>query len=84
MLPIVNNDPWLNPVAQAVDDRYNRYEGRLHDIVNRFGSLKTFATAHQFLGFNYDPASSRLVVSRMGSSGALSLADGRFQRLEPL
>ena len=54
MLPLVNNDPWLNPVAQAVDDRHNRYEGRLHDIVNCFGSLKTFATAHQFLGFNYD------------------------------
>ncbi len=54
MLPLVNNDPWLNPVAQAVDDRHNRYEGRLHDIVNRYGSLKAFATAHQFLGFNYD------------------------------
>ena len=23
MLPFVTNDPWLSPVAQAVDDRHN-------------------------------------------------------------
>ena len=54
MLPLVKNDPWLNPVSNAVDARHNRYEERLHGIINRYGSLKTFATAHQFLGFNYD------------------------------
>ena len=54
MLPLVINDPWLNPVSKAVDDRHNRYEERLHGIISRYGSLKTFATAHQFLGFNYD------------------------------
>ena len=51
MLPLVKNDPWLNPVSNAVDDRHNRYEWRLNDIKNRYGSLKNFATAHQFLGF---------------------------------
>ena len=54
MLPLVQNDPWLNPVNNAVDDRHNRYEWRLNDIKNRYGSLKNFASAHQFLGFNYD------------------------------
>ena len=54
MLPLVQNDPWLNPVSNAVEARYNRYEERLRGIINRYGSLKTFATAHQFLGFNYD------------------------------
>ena len=54
MLPLVKNDPWLNPVSKAVDDRHNRYEQRLNNIKNNYGSLKTFATAHQFLGFNYD------------------------------
>ena len=54
MLPLVQNDPWLNPVSNAVDDRHNRYEQRLKNIKNNYGSLKTFATAHQFLGFNYD------------------------------
>ena len=48
MLPLVKNDPWLNPVSKAVDDRHNRYEQRLNNIKNNYGSLKTFATAHQF------------------------------------
>ena len=54
MLPLVKNDPWLTPVSNAVDNRHNRFEWRLNDIKNRYGSLMTFATAHQFLGFNYD------------------------------
>ena len=54
MLPLVTNDPWLNPVNSAVEARHDRYEERLRGIVSRYGSLKTFATAHQFLGFNYD------------------------------
>ena len=54
MLPLVKNDPWLEPVSKAVEKRHNRYEERLNGIISRYGSLKTFATAHQFLGFNYD------------------------------
>ena len=53
-MPLVKNDPWLNPVSNAVEARHNRYKQRLKYIKNRYGSLKTFATAHQFLGFNYD------------------------------
>ena len=53
-LPLVKNDPWLEPVSKAVDERHNRYEERMRGIISRYGSLKTFATAHQFLGFNYD------------------------------
>ena len=54
MLPLVKNDPWLEPVVKQVDKRHDRYEERLRGIIARYGSLKTFATAHQFLGFNYD------------------------------
>ena len=54
MLPIVTNDPWLHPVSAAVDARHDRYENRLKDIQNRYGSLKAFASAHTFLGFHYD------------------------------
>ena len=45
MLPLVKNDPWLEPVSKAVDDRHNRYEQRLNNIKNNYGSLKTFATS---------------------------------------
>ena len=54
MLPLVKNDPWLEPVSKLVDKRHDSYEERLRGIIARYGSLKTFATSHQFLGFNYD------------------------------
>ena len=54
MLPLVEQDHWLDPVSKLVDKRHDRYEQRLNGIKNRYGSLMTFATAHQFLGFNYD------------------------------
>ena len=54
MLPLVKNDSWLEPVSKAVEERHNRYECRLNDIINRYGSLASFATAHQFFGFHYD------------------------------
>ena len=54
MLPLVANDPWLNPVADAVTARHTRFEDRMNAIQGGFGSLKSFASAYQFLGFNYD------------------------------
>ena len=54
MLPLVENDSWLNPVADAVDQRHSRFESCLNAIQNNYGSLKAFASAYQFLGFNYD------------------------------
>ncbi len=54
MLPLVQNDLWLLPVSDAVETRYNRYEACRKNLCNRYGSLKAFASAHQFLGFNYD------------------------------
>lgn len=54
MLPLVQQDSWLEPVSRQIDERHDRFENRLKAIQNDFGSLKAFATAHQFLGFNYD------------------------------
>ena len=73
MLPLVKNDPWLEPVVKQVDKRHDRYEERLRGIIARYGSLKTFATAHQF---QLRQTPSRLVVPRVGTSGTLPLSDG--------
>lgn len=54
MMKIVENDSWLEPVADKVQERYDRYESLLKYIENRYGSLKSFATAHEFFGFTYD------------------------------
>ena len=54
MMKLVERDSWLEPVADKVQARYNRYEDLLKYINNRFGSLKSFASAHEFFGFHYD------------------------------
>lgn len=53
-LPIVVNDSWLEPVSQAVFERYERFKSRLDHINTYYGSLKAFATADHLFGFNYD------------------------------
>lgn len=56
MMKLVENDSWLEPVADEVEARHDRYESKLKYIESRFGSLKSFATAHEFFGFTYDNA----------------------------
>ena len=54
IMKIVDNDNWLNPVADEVQKRYDRFCNRLKTIEQRFGSLSTFASAYEFFGFHYD------------------------------
>ena len=53
-LDLVKNDPWLEPVAQQVADRYERYQARLAQIEKEHGSIGAFADAYNHLGINYD------------------------------
>ena len=54
MMRLVEKDSWLEPVAEEVEARYMRYESLLKYIESRYGSLKSFASAHEFFGFTYD------------------------------
>ena len=54
MIKLVENDSWLEPVADKVEARYKRYESKLKYIESQYGSLKSFASAHEFFGFTYD------------------------------
>ena len=54
MMKLVENDSWLEPVAAEVQARYDRYESVMKHIESRYGSLKSFASAHEFFGFHYD------------------------------
>ena len=53
-MKIVDRDSWLSPVADEVQKRYDRFCNRLKTIEKQYGSLGTFASAHQFFGFHYD------------------------------
>ena len=54
MMKLVEKDSWLEPVADEVQARYDRYESLLKYIESHYGSLKSFASAHEFFGFTYD------------------------------
>ena len=54
MMKLVEKDSWLEPVATEVEARYNKYESTLQYIKNRYGSLRSFASAYEFFGFTYD------------------------------
>lgn len=51
---LVKNDPWLEPVAEGVWMRQERYRQRLRQIENDFGSLLRFADGHNYFGIHYD------------------------------
>lgn len=51
---LVQADPWLEPSAQDIEDRYNRFKERLENISKDFRSLSQFADGHKYFGINYD------------------------------
>lgn len=53
-MKLVENDPWLEPVADAVKGRFERYDYRYNEIKDQYGSISKFADLHNFLGFTYD------------------------------
>ena len=54
-LKLIEQDPWLEPSEQDIEDRLDRFRTRLEGIVRDFGSLKAFAGGHEYFGILYDP-----------------------------
>ncbi len=53
-LKLVDLDPWLEPSADDIEDRYNRYLQRKKAIEQDFGSLTHFAGGYKYFGIHYD------------------------------
>jgi len=53
-LQLIKNDPWLEPAAQEIEDRLNRFKETLNEIEHQWESLNAFANAYKYYGFNYD------------------------------
>ncbi|MBW6491570.1 MAG: alpha amylase C-terminal domain-containing protein [Lentimicrobium sp.] len=51
---IVKIDPWLTPVIEDVNNRYQRFLDQKKRIDSEYGSLSAFANAYKHLGVNYD------------------------------
>lgn len=52
VMPIVQQDSWLEPVANDIYQRYDRYVQRKKSIEDQYGSLNNFASAYKYMGFH--------------------------------
>ena len=52
-LSLVMNDPWLEPVAREIFDRFARFQNTVAEIKESWGSLLRFADAYKYYGFHY-------------------------------
>ncbi|MDE6288167.1 MAG: 1,4-alpha-glucan-branching enzyme, partial [Muribaculaceae bacterium] len=55
-LPIVKNDPWLEPYADAITGRHNDAINTEKRLTAEAGSLDDFANAHQYFGLHRLPS----------------------------
>ncbi|HAD98187.1 MAG TPA: 1,4-alpha-glucan-branching enzyme, partial [Cryomorphaceae bacterium] len=52
--PIIQDDPWLKPYQEDIDERYMFFSKKRKEIEKEEGSLLAYAHRDLFLGFNYD------------------------------
>lgn len=60
-LPLIQDDPWLEPYEGDILNRYNYYLDRRKEIESDYKSLDAFSSANELLGFNYDAKTTRWV-----------------------
>jgi 1,4-alpha-glucan branching enzyme len=60
-LKLVRNDPWLEPAAEYIFDRYRRFTATLNEIKANWKSLGRFADAYLYFGLHHDPKSKAWV-----------------------
>ncbi len=51
-MKLVEIDPWLAPFSLQLEKRSNLYRSKLEDIYIQWGTLKEFASGHQFFGLH--------------------------------
>ena len=58
-LPLIADDPWLEPYEADINQRHSYYKERLKEIEKNHQSLERFASSYTHLGFNYDVKKGR-------------------------
>lgn len=52
LLPMIQNDPWLEPFADAITGRHNEAKRKLTELCGKNGKLTDFANAHHYFGLH--------------------------------
>ena len=53
-LPIILEDPWLDPYVHDVHERFQRFKKAYQEIEDAAGSLLNFAKGHWYYGIHFD------------------------------
>lgn len=53
-LAILRNDPWLEPYADVIEERYNHVKSKLTELTKESGSLVDYANAYKYFGLHRD------------------------------
>ncbi|MBY0427507.1 MAG: 1,4-alpha-glucan-branching enzyme, partial [Cytophagales bacterium] len=53
-LPLLQDDPWLEPYTQDIEERLARYKAKYTELEQEFGSLEQFADGYKYFGINFD------------------------------
>ena len=59
---LIKNDPWLAPYEDVIRQRMNRCARHMETIKENFGSIHSFAGAHQHFGIHHDPGSGTWTI----------------------
>lgn len=51
---LIQDDPWLEPYQEAVQERINYFYYKLNRISDDYSSLDHFSRIHEYLGIHYD------------------------------
>ncbi|MEO0899906.1 MAG: alpha amylase C-terminal domain-containing protein [Bacteroidota bacterium] len=53
-LALIQDDPWLSPYEEDLNDRLDRFKQRLEELSSGSGGFGAFVHAHHFFGLTYD------------------------------
>ena len=51
---LIKQDPWLEPNAKDIENRYLRFKDKLFEIEGSFNSINEFSLGYKYFGINYD------------------------------
>lgn len=51
-LPLIANDPWLEPFSEAIEGRHARVTDKIKELTANGGTLSDFASGHMYFGLH--------------------------------
>jgi len=81
-LAIIEQDSWLEPVKDAVYERYQRFLNRKESLKKQSGSLKAFASAYTYFGIHFDKKENAWIYREWAPAAKGLFLIGDFNKWE--